>query len=34
VGNPIVLGEGDLFDHLPGNGLKAGQGQEDLTKPE
>jgi hypothetical protein len=30
----IVLGEGDLLDHLPGDGLEAGQRQQDLSKPE
>ena len=34
VSHPIVLGEGDLLNHLPGDGLEAGQGQQDLSKPE
>jgi hypothetical protein len=33
VGDPVVLGEGDLLNHLPGDGLEAEQGQQDLSKP-
>ena len=33
VGDPVVLGDGDLLDHLPGDGLQAGQRQQDLPEP-
>ncbi len=33
VSDPVVLGEGDLLNHLPGDGLEARQGQQDLPEP-